>query len=258
MRDSYFVRLSANRYRPTTHTAGAWNSDEQHISPLTGLIVHAIEQVCDHNDGKAICRMSFDIFGVIGLEEFSIAVRTIRPGRTIELVEATVICGGRDIVLCRAWRLTNQDTTSVRGGQPAELPEPEQLAEWDLSSVWPGGYIASLEARPVGTPQPGKTVTWLSTPVTLLADERVSDLARFIGLVDTANGIAVRESTDDWLFPNVDLTIHVYRQPRGRWLGLDTSVTFGESGHGLTSSMLYDEHGAVGSAAQMLTVRPQR
>jgi hypothetical protein len=57
-------------------------------------------------------------------------------------------------------------------------------------------------------------------------------------------------------FPNLDLTAHLFEEPHGDWLGFDTSVSFGRNGFGLTSSVIHDEHGPVGTMAQMLTVRP--
>jgi hypothetical protein len=125
-----------------------------------------------------------------------------------------------------------------------------------MGSVWPGGYIASLDARPLAPPQPGRTAAWVSTPLDLVAGEASSPLASFIALVDTANGIAVRESPTDWMFPNLDLTIHLHRQPEGRWTGLDTTVVFGGTGQGITSTVLHDISGPVGHAQQILTVRP--
>src|SRR5699024_3761228 len=255
--DSYFVRTGEHSFEPTSHTSGAWNTAEQHISPLTGLVAHAIERAAGTDDGKTIARLSFDILWVVGLEPFSINVRTIRPGRTIELVEAVVQCADRDVLICRAWRLADHDTAAIAGGQGAGLPSPDGLADWDLSTVWPGGYIASVTGRPVTEPAAGHTTTWLRSPVTLLDNEPVSDFARFIGLVDTANGLAVRESIALWLFPTVDLSIHLFRQPRGLSLGLHTRVTFGPHGPGLTTSRLYDESGPVGAAEQALTIRPQ-
>jgi hypothetical protein len=94
------------------------------------------------------------------------------------------------------------------------------------------------------------------TPLQLVDAEPSSDLARFIALVDTANGIAVRHSPQDWMFPNVDLTVHLHRQPTGSWVGLDTTVIFGPAGHGMTSTVLHDILGPVGQAAQTLTLRP--
>ena len=84
-------------------------------------------------------------------------------------------------------------------------------------------------------------------------------MAAYLGLVDTANGMNVRLDPRDWAFPNVDLTVHLYRTPEGgpgHWIGLDTTVIVGTSGVGLTSSTLHDEHGPVGRAEQGLTVRP--
>ncbi len=102
----------------------------------------------------------------------------------------------------------------------------------------------------------GAATVWLATPVALVADEPVSELARFVGLVDTANGIAVRRSPRGWMFPNVDLTTHLHRQPAGRWEGLATTVVFGPDGAGLTTTVLHDLTGPAGRAGQPLTVRP--
>ncbi|MQY29627.1 thioesterase family protein [Nocardia aurantia] len=256
---SYFERVGDDRFAPTRHVGGAWSTDEQHFSPLGGLIVHEIERIRarEHRPELLIGRLTFDILGAIAFAEFDIRVDIVRPGRTIELVQATATIGGRATVTARAWLMTAEDTGSVAGGEPPRLPDPETLTPWPLTSVWPGGYIASLDTRPVGPPQPGRTTAWVSTPVHLLAGEPVSPLAAYIALVDTANGIAVRQEPTKWMFPNLDLTVHLYRQPEGPWTGLDTSVTFGATGQGLTSTVLHDIHGPVGHAEQILTVRPQ-
>ena len=88
--------------------------------------------------------------------------------------------------------------------------------------------------------------------------DEVADGPQSWVLRQVANGVAVRERPEDWLFPNLDLTIHLYRQPEGEWVGLDTSVIFGSGGHGLTSSALHDASGPVGRAEQTLTLRPRR
>ncbi|MDA3646892.1 thioesterase family protein [Saccharopolyspora indica] len=254
MTPSYFERLDANRFKPTAHASGAWRSDEQHFSPLGGLLVHAIER-SGERPGLQISRVSFDILGKIDLDEFEVRVETLRPGRTIELVEATAIIGGRPVVRARAWFLSAQDTSTVAGGAPEALPHPDALEPWPMSSLWSGGFIASLEARTVGDPQPGRATAWMSTSYDLVAGEEVSALASFLALVDTANGIAVRQPPTEWMFPNVDLTIHLHRQPESGWTGLDTSVVFGADGRGITTTVLHDTRGPVGRAEQMLTVR---
>ncbi|MEV0322874.1 thioesterase family protein [Streptomyces sp. NPDC050658] len=258
--DSYYVRIDEHRYKPTAHASGAWDPDELHFSPLGGLVVHAVERHLAEraaDAGLLIGRISFDILGRLALEECEIQVETVRPGRTIELVEATVRVAGRAVVRARVWLLAALDTGAVAGGAQARLTPPEELAPWEMASVWPGGYIASVDVRPLSPPQPGRTTAWISTALDLVAGEKASPLASYVGLVDTANGIAVREDPTAWMYPNVDLTLHLHRQPEGRWTGLDTTVIFGGTGQGVTSTVLHDVTGPVGYAQQMLTVRPQ-
>ena len=89
----------------------------------------------------------------------------------------------------------------------------------------------------------------------LVAGEEAGPVASFVRLTDTANGIATRVRPTEWMFPNVDLTIHLHRQPEGPWVGLDTTVVFGPTGQGITSTVLHDLAGPVGHAQQQLTVR---
>ena len=257
-RPGYFGKIGEGRYKPTAHVGGAWRTDEQHFSPLGGLIVHAIEEAraAAGRPDLLLSRISFDILGQIGLEDFDIHVETVRPGKTIELTEATVVIGGRAVVRARAWLLAAVDTDVVAGGGPASLTPPEQVRPWAMDSVWSGGFIESLHTRVIGEPLPGRTTAWVRTGHDLVAGEQVSSLASFVALIDTANGIAVRQDPTRWMFPNVDLTIHLHRQPEGEWTGLDTSVTFGSTGQGLTSTELHDISGPVGRAEQILTVRP--
>lgn len=256
--DSYYERIDEHRYKPTAHAGGAWDPDEQHFSPLGGLIVHALDRhpAARPETGLVLARISYDILGRLALDECEIRVETVRPGRTIELVEAVVLIAGRPVVQARAWYLATVDTTAVAGGPDDRLPPPGTLARWPMGAVWPGGYIASLDVRPVAPPRPGRTTAWVYTRLGLVAGEPSSPLAAYVALVDTANGIAARRPPGTWMFPNVDLTVHLHRGPRGPWTGLDTTVTFGPTGQGLTSTVLHDVDGPVGHAQQILTVRP--
>jgi hypothetical protein len=251
---SYYTRVDDTRFRPTEHAGGAWRSDEQHFAPVAGLMTHAVER---HTEGSGlqVSRLAFEILGVIGAQESEVRVETVRAGRTIQLLEATMTVAGRPVVRGRAWLLSRQDTTAVAGGEPAPMPPPDALPAWDGPATWPGGYIASLDVRR-SSEGPGRAQAWLRTAVDVLDGEPVGPLARFVGLIDTANGIAVRQPPGEWMFPNLDLTVHLHRQPVGGPVGLDTSVVFGPDGVGLTSSVLHDARGAVGRAEQILTVRP--
>lgn len=259
MRESYYERTGEHRYKPTAHAGGAWSTDEQHFSPLAGLVVHAIDRhLADRpGEGPALARISFDILGQIALDECEIVVSTIRPGRTIELLEAVVTIGARTVVRARAWLLASFDTSAVADSPHAPLPAPESLPSWPMHEVWNGGYISSIDIRRTPPTRKGRAAAWVTSSFDLVAGEPSTPLASYISRVDTANGIAVQQDPAEWMFPNLDLTIHLHRRPEGSWTGLDTTVTFGPSGQGITSTVLHDINGPVGHAEQILTVRRQ-
>jgi hypothetical protein len=256
---SYFVRSGEGRVHPTRACSGAWNPDELHVAPVNGLVVHELERWLARRpaDDKLVTRISSDYLGVLGFDECEVTCDVIRTGRSVELVEVVVTQNARAAIRARIWRVSVSDTAAVAGGAREPLPPPEQADPADLSSIWPGDYVASLDVRTVGAPGPGRTTAWITTALSVVAGEPVSDLCCFALLVDTTNGIAVRRPPQTWLFPNVDLTVHLFRQPEGPWLGVETRVTYGPTGHGLTSSELHDVHGHVGHAQQALLVRPR-
>jgi hypothetical protein len=251
---SYYVPLPDGGYAPTVHTQGAWNDDEQHMGPVSGLIAHEIDRH-DPRPELALGRITYEILGLIPDAVTSVEVRTARPGRTIELVEATLVAGDRPVVRARAWRVARGDTAAVAGGEPEPMPGPDAWPRWHGSSVWTGGYIASVEVRTDPTSVPGRGRVWMRTDLALVEGVDVGPVPTFLALVDTANGIVVREDPRSWMFPNLDLSVHLHREPTGPWVGFDTTVVFGAGGLGVTSSVLHDEQGPVGRAEQVLTVR---
>ena len=255
---SYYRQLGGNRYASTIHAQGAWNPHEQHMAPVTGILVHALERFAPRADMRLV-RINCDILGLIPAGEFSIETTLLRPGKTIELLQAELIADGRVAVRATAWRLQKGDTASVEAHADEPMGPLAAAVPWDGMTMWPGGFIKSIEARVNPGHRPGRGRAWLRSPYTMLDGAApASALVRLLGLADSANGIAARTdpSPGGWMFPNVDLSIHIYREPEGEWLGLDTRVTFSGDGVGLTSSVLNDVKGPFGRSEQILTVRP--
>lgn len=254
--DFYYESLGEGRFRSTIHAQGAWNEHEQHMAPASGLMAECLLRHQPRN-GMRMARVSYEILGLIPGGEFTVATSTIRPGRTIELIQAELNAGGRTAIRASAWRLATSDTSEVAAIEDDAMPGPDDSEPWDAASEWPGGYIRSLEMRMVDGHRPGSGKVWVRTahPLTDAGDS--PDVARLIGLVDTANGIAARvpPGRNSYAFPNVDLQIHMYREPRGEWLGLDNEVSFGTDGIGLTSTVLHDLDGPFGRSEQILTIR---
>lgn len=253
MTNSFFTRLEGDTYRPTIHAEGAWSKDDYHFAALAGLITHVIERSRDSN--LDLSRISFDILCRLPFQDVTITTEIKRPGRTIELVEATATIQDRPVIIARAWYLVTSDTTEAQGIEYEPLPKPADCPPREFNQECGGGYIAQVEARQAVEKRAGRGATWLTSPNTLVDGDTPVPLAEFICRVDAANGINPRQSHHEWAFPNVDLTIHLFRQPDGEWTGLDTAVTWGPHGIVLTASTLHDVHGPVGRAEQSLTIR---
>lgn len=254
-RPAYYRLLGPGCYASTIHAQGAWADKHQHMSPVSGLLVHAIEN-CEPRPDLLLSRVAFDILGVIPVGDVVVAARVIRPGRTIELVEAEMIAGDRVVVRATAWRLAISDTAAIAGDSVLPMPGPDAGREWNGSQTWQGGFIRSLQFRVLPGWEPGHGRVWIRSTVDLIDAAQTSQTAGFFAMIDTANGVAVRADPSTVLFPNTDLTVHLVRRPVGPWLGLDTTVTFGRDGVGLTASVLHDTNGPIGRAAQTLTIRP--
>jgi hypothetical protein len=254
--EPYYRALGDHRYASTVHAQGAWNPHEQHMAPVSGILAHCLEQFQPRPDLR-MARLSFDILGLIPDGEFTVVTSMLRPGRTIELIQAELVSGGRTAVRASAWRLQRSDTSAVAAIEDAHMAGPQEASGPVALDDWPGGYIKSVEVRVLGEHRPGVGRAWIRTEHPLVDAAASPAFVRLIGLIDTSNGVAtrVRPGSGSYLFPNVDLQIHLYREPEGEWLGLENTVSFGADGIGLTSTVLHDLTGPFGRAEQILTLR---
>lgn len=246
-------------YKPTIHAQGAWNDNEQHMGPATGIICNELEQFFPRKNMR-IGRISCEIYGLIYLSEFTITTRVIRPGKTIELIESTFESEGRICIVARTWRMVTEDTSIIEGIEDRAVPNFDDLPSWHGMSVWKGGYIDTVKNNiRVGERRPGKGIVWLTNQLEMVEGQPTSSFVKLMGMVDTINGVVVRQDgAFKYMFPNLDLQIHLYRMPVGTWLGLDVQQQYGADGIGLTSAVLHDEQGSFGHAEQILTVRKMR
>lgn len=247
-------------YQPTLNAQGTWNLDDQHMASAAGLLTRELEHFAP-SEHMRIARISFDILGRIPLNDTTITTRFVRSGRTIALLEAVLSVQGRDCIVARAWRLLTQDTSAIFGIEDSKSDfAPSDLPEWGEMHRWPGGFIKTLKLYSVPNRRPGRGMVWVTTDVDMVAGEPTSDLTVLMGMVDTANGIVPRLGLGldeaDWMFPNTDLQVHLFRAPTGRDLGIEAVQQFGDDGIGLTSAILHDIHGPFGRSEQILTVRP--
>lgn len=244
-------------YQSTVHAQGAWNPEEQHMGPASGIICAELDKFFPRENMR-IGRISFDIFGLIWGGEFSISTQVIRAGKTIELIESIMQAKGKTSIVARAWRMITSNTQNVAGLEDKSIANPENYPKWDgLKRTWAGGFIDTTEARADENHRNGRGIVWMSTPIAMVENEENRDFVHLMSLVDTANGVVPRQDRPfQWAFPNLDLQIHMHRLPQGKWLGLEAIQQYGDDGIGLTSAVLHDIYGPFGRSEQILTLRP--
>jgi len=117
---------------------------------------------------------------------------------------------------------------------------------------------SAMEMRWLSEPErlgPGRV--WMRLRHPLLAGEPLTPLQRLAATADFGNGVSAALPFERFLFINADLSIHLQRQPRGEWIGLDARTLVQPGGTGLAESVLHDLDGPVGRAFQTLVVQPR-
>jgi hypothetical protein len=250
-----FYELDGERLVPSELTRGPWDPGAQHAGPPSALVARAIER-CEARAGVRVGRITLEILRPVPLAPLSVAARMVRPGRSVELLEASLSGPDGELVRARAWRVqageqrldvADEAPPGPGDGEPRDFfPTGEEI-----------GYHTAMEYRFVagGFLEPGPATVWMRPRVALVAGEEITPLQRVFVAADSGNGVSAALDWRRFIFINTDLTVHLLRQPAGEWICLD-AVTHVD-GLGLTDTALFDERGRIGRAAQTLLVRPR-
>jgi hypothetical protein len=190
--------------------------------------------------------------------EVMASTRVARPGRSVELLEASLEAGGREVVRASAWRVLKAPETAP-ARPPDYEPPPLPDAEAPMPDQLESGYLRAVEWRPVrgGFLEPGPAAAWTRLRHPVVAGEQPTGLQRVLAVADSGNGISGVLDMREWWFINPELTVHLEREPRGEWICLDAATSIQPGGAGLATSILSDSSGPVGRGAQTLYVAPR-
>lgn len=247
-------------WRATAHTAGPWDSGAQHGGPPSALLGRAMLR-CQPRPDMMIARFTCEILRSIPVGDITVAARVARPGRSVELLEATASAGGREVARASAWRVLRTASPAVPSRQPSPpgLPPPAPREASAPPDGWLDGYMSAIEWRPargrVGAP--GPAVVWTRMRYPLVPDEEPRPLERVLVAADSGNGVSGELDISRWLFINPELTVHLHREPAGEWICLDAQTAITPGGAGVATSCLSDLDGPIGVAAQSLLIMPR-
>jgi hypothetical protein len=254
---AFYTDLGDGRFASTPHTTGPWDVRFQHGGPPSALLGRAVER-CAPRDDVMVARMTVEILGPIPVAELLVSARVLRPGRSVELVEAVLSHDGRDVARAAAWRVRRTEGADVpsRAAVAPALPEPQPDRPMP---GWVEGYLQALEWRWAEghLVEPGPAAGWARMRHPLVEGEEPSPLTRVLVLADSGNGASSELDLRAWQFINPEVTVHLHREAVGEWVCLDASTTISPGGVGLATSVLSDASGPLGVAAQSLLVSPR-
>ena len=255
--NAFYVPLGEGRWSSTVHTTGPWDARFQHGGPPSALLGRAVEQ-CAPRDDAFVARMTVEILGPVPVGELQVRSRVLRPGRSVELVEAVLSADGRDAARAAAWRVrrTEQEGVPPRHAAPPPLPDVQPAAL--PSGGWVDGYLSAVEWRFVEGrfDVQGPATVWSRLLHPLVPDEEPSPLQRVLAVADSGNGLS-SELDLSWHFINPELTVHLHREVVGDWVCVAAQTAISRGGAGLATTVLSDLDGPVGVGAQSLLVAPR-
>jgi hypothetical protein len=285
-------RCIAMVIQPTEQARGPWDPRALHGGAPAALITAAFERTqpggASSPEGELrIARLGFEFLRPIPLAPLTLSTRIVRPGRRVQELAGELhadLGSGTHELICRASALrvreipadvptsapavgeagANADAridadARTNAGVPEAMPPPEagKPVRFALNDSDEAGFAASaMEMRWLDDPRAlGPARVWMRLRHPLLPGHELTPLARLAATADFGNGVSAALPFDRFLFINADLTIHLQRQPRGEWIGLDARTLLPAGGTGLAESVLHDVHGPVGRAFQTLVVQ---
>jgi hypothetical protein len=254
---SLFVREDGG-YRPTRLSGSPWSPEALHGGPPAALLAREIERFEDGASFR-VARMTVELLRPVPHERLEISTHLRRPGRNVQLIEATLSSHTHDVARATGLRIRRSeihlppeavdDTPPPPGPSEGKTRGPRQTA------FHSGFHTEGVEHRFIkgsfATPGPG--IDWIRIKYPLLDDEPLSPLCRAVAVADFGNGISSL-LPDTHTYINPDLTVYLDRYPEGEWICLDAVTRIQTDGIGLAESRLYDERGPIGSGMQSLIV----
>jgi Thioesterase-like superfamily len=253
-----FYESDGDGFIATELTRGPWDPGAQHAGPPSALLGREIERA-DGADGFQVVRVTFEILKPVPIGPVRVEAEVVRPGRSVQMIEASLSDGDGALMRARAWRIRTA-ALEIPGDvvtTPDPPPGPEEGEQPEFFATGQSvGYHTAMEWRSVGGGflEPGPATVWMRMGCQLVAGEEPTPLQRTLVAADVGNGISAVLDWRRFLFVNVDLSVHLERMPEGEWICVDAVTLPQPQGIGTAESVLSDERGRIGRAAQALLI----
>jgi hypothetical protein len=251
-----FFEPDGDGFLATAHTRGPWDPTAQHGGPPAALLARAVEARLP--EGFRLARLCLDMLRPVPIGRVRPRVE-MAVGRQVARATVTLEADGRPVVSGTALAM-RQDTLDLPATSGDPRPGPAAGQPMPFFPV-PGetGFHHAISSRFLRGSwiDTGPAHVWFHSELPLVAGEDLSGAQRAVLVADAGSGVSAVVDFTKFTFVNADLTVHLHRVPEGAWIGVDARSVVQPDGTGLTTTVLHDELGPVGSALQALVIRPR-
>ncbi|MHB8441322.1 MAG: thioesterase family protein [Candidatus Tyrphobacter sp.] len=251
--------MGAHAFRATSATSSPWDQRLQHGGPVSALLASTIERTYPRPEMR-VAQATIDFLGPMPRAEVSVRTQIVRPGRQIELGEATMEHDGRVFALARLWRIRvlAQEDAQPRDESPPDLSGARELREFPGLEGWGYGEAIAWHFVSGGYACPGPADVWTHVRLPLVAGEELLPLERALIVADSANGVSAERALEEWISVPPRLTVTFLRYPAGEWILLQARSTLAGDDIGACVFTLADTSGAFAYGSQPLLVDRRR
>jgi hypothetical protein len=244
---------------PGPLTVGPWSPDAQHGGPVAALLARAVEAAPAPGPMQLV-RLTVDLIRPVPVRSLAVEAAVTRPGKKVQIVEATVSVDDAVLARARALRIRVAPVEVPRhAADPPSPPLPEDQAGRQQRRTLRTAFAGAFDLRFVkgGWDQLGPVTMWSRLLVPVVAGEALSPMQRVAAAADFGNGVSRVLDFETHVFINPDLTVALSRVPVGEWIGFDVVSRLSDEGFGQAESLIFDGSGPVGRAVQSLLVEPR-
>jgi hypothetical protein len=259
--DALFT-LDGDRAVPSEATRGPWDPNAQHGGAPAALVAHLVEGL-PGGEGMRVVRMTFELLRPVPIAPLQWSAEVVRPGRRVGLLEAELRHEGEPVFRARALRIRAEPNAVTAVPYPEdEPPPPPDEGEYSVPSFgvtrpWFGEDGVEIRFVAGALEEPGPAIAWYRLRVPVVDGVPITPLQRAAAAADFGNGASAALDWTRYVFINPDLTLYLAREPVGEWVCLDARTTIEPDGIGLAVSVVRDQSGPIGRAAQALYVAPR-
>ncbi len=245
-------------FTPTSAAVGPWDRQVVHGAAVVALLAGQLSPP-EHT----LTRLSVDFLTTVPMATLTLESSAPTGGRRVQRQDAVLSCDGRSVATARTVIVRREDIELPPKAldhpspfDPAAAPALDEPNRGAAAAVgWDSFDSTSLIIDFQRVEGDRRVHAWISLalPVVEGTELRGTELAAVAA--DYGQSAVNRQLPfAEWSFRNPEQTLHLAREPLGRWIGLRSEAVVQSVGAGFNTTDLFDADGRVGRSSAALIV----